>query len=194
MARSVIPLPFANKPTKKSAFLYYMGKRLPELKDQFLAPSVKDPSKKVVDIGKLATQVGSEWRSLSESDKEPYNKKAAAGLSEYEQKLAEWKKQLSPEDIRRQNAWIMAQRRKGKKGTALLRDQQKPKRPLSAFFEFMMEYRAQQGGAGSVVSVAKEAGEKWKAMSAAQKQPYEQKSQGAQEQYKRDLKTYQEAA
>ena len=77
---------------------------------------------------------------------------------------------MTPEDIRRQNAWIKAQRRKGKKGTALLKDVKKPKRPLSAFFEFMLDHRQQYGGGAGITELAKEAGEKWKALSPQEKE------------------------
>ncbi|CAL5018825.1 unnamed protein product [Urochloa decumbens] len=52
----------------------------------------------------------------------------------------------------------------------------KPKRPPSAFFvfmsEFRQEYNAQHPDNKSVAAVSKAAGEKWRAMSEEEKQPY----------------------
>ncbi|RCV07716.1 hypothetical protein SEVIR_1G272500v4 [Setaria viridis] len=52
----------------------------------------------------------------------------------------------------------------------------KPKRPPSAFFvfmsEFRQEYQAQHPDNKSVAAVSKAAGEKWRAMSEEEKQPY----------------------
>ncbi|AQK54210.1 high mobility group protein 3 isoform X1 [Zea mays] len=52
----------------------------------------------------------------------------------------------------------------------------KPKRPPSAFFvfmsEFRQEYQAQHPGNKSVAAVSKAAGEKWRSMSEQEKQPY----------------------
>nr|ACN31083.1 unknown [Zea mays] len=52
----------------------------------------------------------------------------------------------------------------------------KPKRPPSAFFvfmsEFRQEYQALHPGNKSVATVSKAAGEKWRAMSDQEKQPY----------------------
>ncbi|WVZ74255.1 hypothetical protein U9M48_022463 [Paspalum notatum var. saurae] len=52
----------------------------------------------------------------------------------------------------------------------------KPKRPPSAFFvfmsEFRQEYNAQHPNNKSVAAVSKAAGEKWRSMSEQEKQPY----------------------
>ncbi len=90
--------------------------------------------------------------------------------AEYERKLKQWQDGLTTEDIRRQNAWLRHQRSKGKKGTALLVDQKKPKRPLSGFFRFLSEFRAAQPDDKPVRELASAAGEKWKSLSAEERQ------------------------
>ncbi|XP_062219867.1 HMG1/2-like protein [Phragmites australis] len=56
----------------------------------------------------------------------------------------------------------------------------KPKRPPSAFFvfmsEFRQEYQAQHPENKSVATVSKAAGEKWRAMSEEEKAPYQDKA------------------
>ncbi|KAL5211273.1 hypothetical protein ABZP36_022120 [Zizania latifolia] len=56
----------------------------------------------------------------------------------------------------------------------------KPKRPPSAFFvfmsEFRQEYQAQNPNNKSVANVSKAAGEKWRAMSEEEKAPYVDKA------------------
>ncbi|KAL6634901.1 hypothetical protein ACP70R_027572 [Stipagrostis hirtigluma subsp. patula] len=56
----------------------------------------------------------------------------------------------------------------------------KPKRPPSAFFvfmsEFRQEYNAQHPNNKSVANVSKAAGEKWRSMSEEEKAPYQEKA------------------
>lgn len=89
----------------------------------------------------------------------------------YEAAMEEWRESLTPQDIRRQNAYIAAQRKKGIKGTAMLRDPAKPKAPKTPFFSFMSDLRSKDpsGGAAAVVDFARKAGEQWKNMTADEK-------------------------
>ncbi|KAL6911807.1 hypothetical protein ACP4OV_000612 [Aristida adscensionis] len=56
----------------------------------------------------------------------------------------------------------------------------KPKRPPSAFFVFMSEFRQEYNAANpdnkSVANVSKAAGEKWRSMSEEEKAPYQEKA------------------
>ena len=105
---------------------------------------------------------------LTTTRHQKYTDAAAADQREYEVKMKAWQDSLSSEDIKRQNKWIAAQRKAGKKGKALIKDPKKPKRPLSAFFEFMQEYRV-DNSVSDVRTLGKEAAQKWKALSADEK-------------------------
>ncbi|EPQ31614.1 uncharacterized protein PFL1_00947 [Pseudozyma flocculosa PF-1] len=187
----LLPLPSATKPTLRSTFIIYMAERLPTFmnKPEFSKPSARS-DKPVLDIIKASKQIGEEWKSLPASDKKKYEDIHEKEKAEYTKALAHWKASLTPEDIRRQNAYISAQRKKGIKGTALLRDPAKPKRPNSAFFEYLAELRAQDSTGASATEIARKGGEKWKSMSPSSRAPYEQKAAGALEQYKKDLDDY----
>ncbi|XP_058090599.1 DNA-binding protein MNB1B-like [Magnolia sinica] len=74
------------------------------------------------------------------------------------------------------------------------KDPNKPKRPPSAFFIFMEEFRKQfkekNPGNKSVAAVGKAAGEKWKSMSASDKAPYESKAAKRKAEYNKVMATY----
>lgn len=187
----LLPLPSASKPTLRSSFLIYMSERVSQLKGepQYQKTSPKTGAQ-VVDIVKMAKAVGAEWAQLPPNLKSRYETQHEQEKEEYERALAEWKAALSPEDIKRQNAYIASQKKKGIKGTAFLRDPAKPKRPNSAFFEFLNDLRASEAVIPNITEFSKRGGERWKMMSAEQKAPYEQRALQALEQYKRDLEVY----
>lgn len=187
----LLPLPSASKPTLRSSFLIYMSERVSQLKGepQYQKTSPKTGAQ-VVDIVKMAKAVGAEWAQLPPNQKARYEAQHEQEKEEYERALAEWKAALSPDDIKRQNAYIASQKKKGIKGTAFLRDPAKPKRPNSAFFEFLNDLRASETNIPNITEFSKRGGERWKMMSTEQKAPYEQRALQALEQYKRDLEVY----
>ncbi|CAM8946795.1 unnamed protein product [Rhodiola kirilowii] len=74
------------------------------------------------------------------------------------------------------------------------KDPNKPKRPASAFFVFMEDFRKQfkeeNPNNKSVAAVGKAGGEKWKSMSDAEKAPYVAKAETRKTQYDKDMKAY----
>ncbi len=187
----LLPLPSASKPTLRSSFLIYMSERVSQLKGEPLYQKTSPKTgAQVVDIVKMAKAVGAEWAQLPPQLKARYEAQHEQEKEQYERALAEWKAALSPDDIKRQNAYIASQKKKGIKGTAFLRDPAKPKRPNSAFFEFLNDLRAHETNIPNITEFSKRGGERWKMMSAEQKAPYEQRALHALEQYKRDLEVY----
>ncbi|KAL1566668.1 HMG1/2-like protein [Salvia divinorum] len=80
-----------------------------------------------------------------------------------------------------------------KKGKAA-KDPNKPKRPASAFFVFMEDfrktYKEKHPNNKSVSAVGKAGGEKWKSMSEAEKAPYVAKAEKRKSDYEVTLKAY----
>uniref|UniRef100_A0ACD5Z3X0 Uncharacterized protein n=1 Tax=Avena sativa TaxID=4498 RepID=A0ACD5Z3X0_AVESA len=70
----------------------------------------------------------------------------------------------------------------------------KPKRPPSAFFvfmsEFRQEYQAENPNNKSVANVSKAAGEKWRAMSDEDKAPYVEKAGQKKQDYEKTKATF----
>ncbi|KAL3075234.1 hypothetical protein niasHS_014963 [Heterodera schachtii] len=81
--------------------------------------------------------------------------------------------------------------KEGKKGEKK-KDPNAPKRNQSAFFIWQIENRPQIKKPGdSVTETAARAGQMWKALSAEEKQPYEQKAKEDKERYEREMSEYQ---
>ncbi|KAK1439244.1 hypothetical protein QVD17_05060 [Tagetes erecta] len=74
------------------------------------------------------------------------------------------------------------------------KDPNKPKRPASAFFVFMEDFRKQykekHPNNKSVSVVGKAGGEKWKSLSAAEKAPYAAKAEKRKSEYDKTLQAY----
>jgi len=71
--------------------------------------------------------------------------RAQAAKEDREREMLEWKRKLTPDDIRRENAFRAAQRKAGKSRRGNLKDPNAPKKPLSAYFMFLQYIRANQG-------------------------------------------------
>ncbi|CAN0924264.1 High mobility group B protein 3 [Linum grandiflorum] len=74
------------------------------------------------------------------------------------------------------------------------KDPNKPKRPPSAFFVFMEDFRVQfkkeHPKNKSVAAVGKAAGEKWKSLTEAEKQPYIATAEKRKVEYEKKMKAY----
>lgn len=64
-----MPLPSATKPTRRSAFLIFVGDRFPEVRSQPGLMRKSKDGKDVVDLPKVTTSLGQEWKSMSETAK-----------------------------------------------------------------------------------------------------------------------------
>ncbi|CAN1315614.1 High mobility group B protein 2 [Linum perenne] len=81
-----------------------------------------------------------------------------------------------------------------KKAGKAAKDPNKPKRPPSAFFVFMEDFREQfkkeHPKNKSVAAVGKAAGDKWKSLTDAEKQPYIAKAEKRKVEYEKKMKAY----
>uniref|UniRef100_A0A2N9E1C5 HMG box domain-containing protein n=1 Tax=Fagus sylvatica TaxID=28930 RepID=A0A2N9E1C5_FAGSY len=85
-------------------------------------------------------------------------------------------------------------KRQTKKQRNAKKDPNKPKRPPSAFFvfleEFRKEYKKEHPNVKAVSAVGKAGGEKWKSLSAAEKTPFEEKAKKRKAEYEKVMKAY----
>ncbi|KAG7015852.1 hypothetical protein SDJN02_23490 [Cucurbita argyrosperma subsp. argyrosperma] len=81
-----------------------------------------------------------------------------------------------------------------KKSAKAAKDPNKPKRPASAFFVFMEEFRKQykkeHPNNKSVAAVGKAGGDKWKSLSEAEKAPYVSKAEKRKAEYTKTMQAY----
>ncbi|KAL3845891.1 hypothetical protein ACJIZ3_003294 [Penstemon smallii] len=88
----------------------------------------------------------------------------------------------------------LAVKKQTKKEKQAAKDPNKPKRPPSAFFVFMEDfrkiYKEKHPNNKSVAAVGKAGGEKWKSLSADEKAPYVAKAEKRKEEYEHKMDAY----
>ncbi|KAF5463555.1 hypothetical protein F2P56_019457 [Juglans regia] len=94
-------------------------------------------------------------------------------------------------DIRLKSKGAGTGKRQSKKAA---KDPNKPKRPASAFFVFMedfrMQYAIEHPNNKAVSAVGKAGGQKWKSMSEAEKAPYVVKAEKRKTEYNKNMEAY----
>lgn len=85
-----------------------------------------------------------------------------------------------------------AKRTKKAKKVKTWRDPQKPKKPITAYFQFLADYRQDNGHLG-FTEMTKHAAVQWKDLSDAEKGPYMDASKGAQSEYAEQITVYKES-
>ncbi|KAG6701790.1 hypothetical protein I3843_07G002800 [Carya illinoinensis] len=94
-------------------------------------------------------------------------------------------------DSRLKSKGAGAGKRQSKKAA---KDPNKPKRPASAFFVFMEEFRKQYAkehpNNKAVSAVGKAGGEKWKSMSESEKAPFVAKAEKRKTEYNKNMQAY----
>lgn len=193
----LLPLPSASKPKRRSSYLIYISKRVPELRnDPSLQGTGKDGQQKFEAV-KAIKRIAEEWNSMSESERAPINAEAKAEAEQYERAMERWRNALTPEDIKRENAYITSQRKKGKSGLARLRDPAKPKMPQTPFFRFYDEYRKKNASdsiRSNVTEFSKKASAEWKKLTESEKEPYTKGYAEERERYIQKMKEWKSAS
>jgi len=143
-----------NKPKRAMvAFMYFSIDQRPVMQRQ-------NPTLKIADISKM---LGAQWRSMSATQKAPYDKKAAADKKRYEKEM----KSYTPP--------------------------YKPKRAMVAFMFFSIEQRPavqKKNPSLGIADISKVLGQQWRGMSATQKGPYEEKAAKDKMRYEREMKSF----
>jgi len=145
-------------------------------------------------VGKLA---GQKWKALSAAQKKPFEDEAAKRKAAYEKAVQEFKASGGQPGKRRQEKQQVKQVRADKKAKKEARKASgKPAKPQTAYWLFMSENReaiAKEAGSAAVPVVGKLAGQKWKAMSAAQKKPFEEKAAELKAAYEKALEEWKQS-
>mmetsp|Transcript_13849 Transcript_13849/g.37041 ORF Transcript_13849/g.37041 Transcript_13849/m.37041 type:complete len:203 (+) Transcript_13849:83-691(+) len=143
-------------------------------------------------VGKLA---GQKWKTMSEAAKKPYEKKAEALKQEYAQKMADF---VAAGGVKGKRKAEKAEAKASKVGSKKARKEARaasgqPKKPPTGYWLYLKENReAIEKAAGSKkpTLVASLAGKKWKAMSDAQKKPFEDKAAKAKAEYQKAMEEW----
>ncbi|KAF5359026.1 hypothetical protein D9758_004856 [Tetrapyrgos nigripes] len=95
-----------------------------------------------LNVAQAAKEAGAEYASLSPEEKEPYKRRSQQMKEAREREHAAYMRTLTPEDIKRENAFRAAQRKAGKSRKSNIKDPNAPKKPLSAYFMFLQRIRS----------------------------------------------------
>jgi len=140
----------------------------------------------------VTKMAGDNWKNMTDAQQAPYNKKYADAKVQFDKDMAAFLAKGG--EVTKGARGLRSEKRKARDAKKK-KDINAPKRPgAGAYSIFLAENRAkimQSLPAGSRVSdVAKVAGETWKALSDAQRKPYDEKFLKKQEEYKVALAEY----
>ncbi|KAJ7592753.1 HMG-box [Mycena floridula] len=174
------PLSFATAPLKSVV-------RLPKLVPpawqlyftDWIQQQQTSASTRKLNVAQAAKEAELEYASLSKEDKEPYKRRSRAMKETRERDLSAYMRTLTPDDIKRENAYRTAQRKSGKSRKDNIEDLNASKKPLSGYFMFLQRIRTNphmvQEIFGDETETTKQsvlAAAKWRAMTADERKPY----------------------
>eukprot|EP00747_Dinoflagellata_sp_TGD_P108219 gnl/TRDRNA2_/TRDRNA2_170350_c0_seq1.p1 gnl/TRDRNA2_/TRDRNA2_170350_c0~~gnl/TRDRNA2_/TRDRNA2_170350_c0_seq1.p1 ORF type:complete len:231 (+),score=91.89 gnl/TRDRNA2_/TRDRNA2_170350_c0_seq1:78-770(+) len=139
----------------------------------------------------VSKQAGQMWKALSDAEKAPYEKKAQAAKDAH-------KKFLDTDAGKAAKAGLKGEAEAKKCGMkaeehqAAVETASKVKKPVSAYWLWLGDNRAgiiAKLGTGNVSAVGKKAGEMWKALKPAEKEPFEKKAAALKAEYDKFVQT-----
>ncbi|KIL70272.1 hypothetical protein M378DRAFT_156363 [Amanita muscaria Koide BX008] len=152
-----------------------------------------------LNVAQAAKEAGQEYANLSPEEKEPYKRRSQAMKEARERELNAYMRSLTPEDIKRENAFRAAQRKAGKSRKGNIKDPNAPKKPLSAYFMFLQRIRANPrlvrevfGDETETTKQSVLAAAKWRSMTDAERQPFLAQAEQEKMEYEAARKMYEE--
>jgi len=143
-------------------------------------------------IGELGKKFGEMWNKMSDAQKAPFQNKYKSEMEKYNKKMEKYKTTKE---------WAAFQKKKEEhklnnvKKSKFKKDENAPKRPLSAYIMFANDNRDKLVAGGmSFTEAMSKCGEMWGKLSAAKKKPYEDKAAAAKAKYAKTLEKYKKTA
>ncbi|KAG6842056.1 hypothetical protein C0991_003582 [Blastosporella zonata] len=147
-----------------------------------------------LNVAQAAKEAGQQYACLSNEDKE-------AAKEARERELAAYMRTLTPDDIKRENAFRAAQRKAGKSRKSNIKDPNAPKKPLSAYFMFLQRIRANPqlvrdifGDETETTKQSVLAAAKWRSMTDAERQPFLAQAEQEKMEYEAARRIYEEGS
>ncbi|KAF7352495.1 hypothetical protein MVEN_01214400 [Mycena venus] len=158
-------------------------------------------SSRKLNVAQAAKEAGQEYASLTEEEKEPYKRRSQAAKDIRERQLAEYMRTLTPDDIKRENAFRSAQRKAGKSRKSNIKDPNAPKKPLSAYFMFLQRIRASPELVREVFGEETEttkqsvlAAARWRGMTDEERKPFLAQAEQEKMEYEAARRVYEDGA
>ncbi|KAK1228450.1 hypothetical protein PQX77_008513 [Marasmius sp. AFHP31] len=129
----------------------------------------------------------------------PYKQRSQAMKETREKEHAAYMRTLTPDDIKRENAFRAAQRKAGKSRKSNIKDPNAPKKPLSAYFMFLQRIRSDprmvQEVFGDETETTKQsvlAAAKWRSMTDDERKPFLAQAEHEKMEYETARRLYEE--
>ncbi|EKM59299.1 uncharacterized protein PHACADRAFT_249698 [Phanerochaete carnosa HHB-10118-sp] len=156
-------------------------------------------SPKKLNVAQAAKEAGQEYARLSSEEKEPYRRRSQAAKEAREREHSAYMRTLTPEDIKRENAFRTAQRKAGKSRKGNIKDPNAPKKPLSAYFMFLQRIRSDAALVlevfGDETETTKQsvlAAAKWRSMTDEERKPFLAQAEQEKLEYEAARKMYED--
>ncbi|KAG5654605.1 hypothetical protein H0H81_011580 [Sphagnurus paluster] len=154
-----------------------------------------------LNVAQAAKEAGQEYACLTNEEKEPYKRRSQAAKEARERELNAYMRTLTPDDIKRENAFRAAQRKAGKSRKSNIKDPNAPKKPLSAYFMFLQRIRANPhlvrdifGDETETTKQSVLAAAKWRSMTDAERQPFLAQAEQEKMEYEAARRIYEEGS
>ncbi|KAH9943239.1 uncharacterized protein BXZ73DRAFT_87617 [Epithele typhae] len=158
-------------------------------------------SHKKLNVAQAAKEAGQEYAKLSADQKEPYRRRSQALKDARERDLNAYMRTLTPDDIKRENAYRTAQRKAGKSRKGNIKDPNAPKKPLSAYFMFLQRIRSDEelvrevfGDETETTKQSVLAAGKWRSMTDDERKPFLAQAEQEKLEYEAARKMYEEGS
>jgi len=140
----------------------------------------------------VSAMAGKAWKELSDAEKAPYTQKYEIAKAKYEKDMADF---LVAGGEKTKGTRALRSEKRGLKADKKMKDPKKPKKPAGgAYGVFLAENRARIVASlpkvHKITDVTKAAGKEWKALSKADRKPYEEKLETKKEEYKKAMEGY----
>ncbi|KAK7060378.1 hypothetical protein VNI00_001143 [Paramarasmius palmivorus] len=152
-----------------------------------------------LNVAQAAKEAGQEYASLSAEEKEPYKRRSLAMKGAREREHAAYMRTLTPEDIKRENAFRAAQRKAGKSRKSNIKDPNAPKKPLSAYFMFLQKIRSDPrlvkevfGDETETTKQSVLAAARWRSMTDEERKPFLAQAEHEKMEYETARRLYEE--
>jgi len=170
-----------NAPKKAmTPYLAYLKERRPDLKKE--QPNLKPTE--------FVTTMADEWKAFSSDKKQKYEKMANKDKERYQKEMANYK---APENSSSSDDESPKSKKGKGKGKKKEKDPNAPKRPMTPYFIYLGEQRAnakKDNANAGVTQLAKILSEKWNNMSEAEKKPYKDKHEKDKKRYEAEKADY----
>ncbi|KAG9317355.1 hypothetical protein JVU11DRAFT_1554 [Chiua virens] len=156
-------------------------------------------STRKLNVAQAAKEAGQEYANLTAEEKEPYKQRSLVLKQARERENTAYMRTLTPDDIKRENAFRTAQRKAGRSRKSNLKDPNAPKKPLSAYFMFLQRIRSdpllvreifedeQETTKQSVLAAAK-----WRSMTDDERKPFLAQAEQEKLEYEAARRLYEE--